>query len=61
MGGFFKQYAWLFDLLVILLCSFFLAKIVGVYLGKKLEVQRSIGMLKKVETEVAAREPLPLT
>ncbi len=61
MGGLFKQYAWLFDLIVILLCSFFLAKIVGVYLGRTLEVQRSIGVLKKVESKAAERETRPLT
>ncbi len=60
MGSFFKQYAWLFDLVAVLLCSFFLAKIVGVYLGRTLEVQRSIGVLKKTDTRVAARELKPL-
>lgn len=61
MGGFFKQYAWLFDILAILICSFFLAKIVGVYLGKSLEVQRSIGVLKTTEVKTATRELKPMS
>lgn len=61
MGGFFKQYAWLFDILAILICSFFMAKIVGVYLGKSLEVQRSIGVLKTTETKAAQRELKPIS
>ena len=36
MGGFFRQYGWIVDLVGILLCSFFTAKITGVYLGKAL-------------------------
>lgn len=61
MGGFFKQYAWLFDILAILVCSFFMAKIVGVYLGKSLEVQRSIGVLKTTETKAAKRDLKPMS
>lgn len=49
MSGFFKQYSWLVDLIAVLFCSFFLAKIVGVYLGQNLEVKRSIGVLKAPE------------
>lgn len=60
MGGFFKQYAWLFDLIAVLLASFFTAKIVAVYLSRTLEVQRSIGVLKKVDERMAAREVKPL-
>lgn len=60
MGGLFKQYAWLFDILAILICSFFLAKIVGVYLGKSLDVQRSIGVLKTTEAKTAERDLKPL-
>lgn len=48
MGGFFKQYVWIVDLVGILLCSFFLSKIVGVYLGSAFEVKRSVGVLKPV-------------
>jgi len=33
----------------VLFCSFFLAKIAGVYLGKTFELKRSIGVLKPVE------------
>lgn len=61
MGGFFKQYAWLFDILAILICSFFMAKIVGVYLGKSLEVQRSIGILKTTEAKTARRDLKPMS
>lgn len=61
MGGFFKQYAWLFDILAILICSFFMAKIVGVYLGKSLEVQRSIGVLKTTEAKTAERDLKPMS
>jgi general secretion pathway protein C len=61
MSGIFKQYAWLFDLIAILLCSFFLAKIVSVYLGKKFEVQRSIGVMEEAEVKTASREVKPLS
>jgi len=49
MGGIFKQYSWLVNLIAVLFCSFFLAKITGVYLGRALELKRSIGVLKTVE------------
>jgi len=49
MSSIFKQYSWLVDLVAVLFCSFFLAKITGVYLGKTLELKRSIGVLKAVE------------
>ena len=60
MGGIFKQYGWIFDLLVILICSFFTAKIVSVYLGKSLEVRRSIGIIKTADTEAVSAEEIPL-
>jgi general secretion pathway protein C len=56
MSGIFKQYLWIFDLLAVIICSFFVAKITGVYLGKTLEYKRSIGVLKPAETEAAVRE-----
>lgn len=49
MGGMFRQYLWIVDLVCILFCSLFLAKISSVYLGKALEVKRSIGVLKEPE------------
>jgi len=52
MGSIFKQYAWLVNLVAVLFCSFFLAKITGVYLGRTLELKRSIGVLKPVEKPV---------
>jgi len=45
MGGLIRQYSWVVDLVGILLCSFFLAKITGIYLGGALEIKRSIGIL----------------
>lgn len=56
MGGMFKQYAWVAHLVVILFCSYFAAKIVNVYVGKALEVRRSIGLLKKSEKIEPIRE-----
>lgn len=47
MGGIFRQYSWIFNLVAIFAASFFLAKIVGVYLGGKLEVTRSVGILSE--------------
>lgn len=49
MSSVFKQYSWLIDLVAVLFCSFFLAKIVGVYLGKTFEYKRSIAVLKPAE------------
>ncbi|PIU55657.1 MAG: hypothetical protein COS89_06830 [Deltaproteobacteria bacterium CG07_land_8_20_14_0_80_38_7] len=51
MSSLLKQYSWLFDLIAVLLCSFFLANIVGVYLGDVLEFKRSIAVLNKPELE----------
>ena len=56
MGGIFKQYSWVVDILGVLLCSFFLAKISSVYLGKALEVKRSIGVLATAEVSPISRE-----
>ncbi|MFH1875111.1 MAG: type II secretion system protein GspC [Pseudomonadota bacterium] len=49
MNAILKQYAWLIELLAVILCSFFLAKITGVYLGRSLEFKRSIAVLEKGE------------
>lgn len=54
MRSVFKQYSWVFEIVAVIFCSFFLAKIVGVYLGKALEMKRSIAVLKP--TEQAALE-----
>ncbi|MBT3182598.1 MAG: hypothetical protein HN337_08860 [Deltaproteobacteria bacterium] len=56
MGGIFKQYSWVVDILGVLFCSFFLAKISSVYLGKALEVKRSIGVLATAEVSPISRE-----
>lgn len=49
MRSVFKQYSWAFEIAAVIFCSFFLAKIVGVYLGKALEMKRSIAVLKPAE------------
>ncbi|MDO8527615.1 MAG: type II secretion system protein GspC [Deltaproteobacteria bacterium] len=51
MGGFLKQYLWVLDLVAILLCSFFGAKLTSVYLGTRIGVEPS--QLKQIETEMA--------
>lgn len=51
MWGIFKQYSWLMELLAVILCSYFLAKITGVYLGRTLEYKRSIAVLTKADKE----------
>jgi type II secretion system protein C len=57
MGGIIRQYSWVIDLVGILLCSFFLAKITGVYLGGALEIKRSIGILAPIaEAPLIERE-----
>lgn len=61
MGGFFRQYSWVIDLIGILLCSFLLAKIAGVYLGKALEVKRSVGVVKVAEVGPAERKPVDIS
>ncbi len=46
MAGGIRQYFWVIDLVGIFFVAFFLAKITGVYLGRALEVQRSMGLVK---------------
>ena len=46
MAGGIRQYSWAIDLFAILACAFFLAKVTSVYLGKAMEVQKSVGVLK---------------
>lgn len=60
MGGFFRQYSWVIDLVGILCCSLLLAKITGVYLGKALEVERSIGVLKVADAPPPERKQVSL-
>jgi len=45
MAGGIRQYSWAIDMFGILACAFFLAKVTSVYLGKSMEVQRSVGVL----------------
>lgn len=46
MGGGIRQYYWIIDLVGIFLCAFFLAKVTSVYVGKAMEVKRSVALLK---------------
>jgi len=46
MGGGIRQYYWVIDLVGIFFCAFFLAKVTSVYLGKAMEVKRSVAVLK---------------
>jgi type II secretion system protein C len=46
MRGGIRQYYWVIDLVGIFLCAFFLAKVTSVYLGKAMEVKRSVAVLK---------------
>lgn len=56
MAGLFRQYSWVVNLVGVLFCSFFLAKITSVYLGKVLEVKRSIGVLTTAEVSPIERQ-----
>jgi len=47
MGELLKQYLWIFNLVALLVASFFSAKIVGVYLAQKLELDRSIAIFSQ--------------
>jgi len=53
MTGGIRQYTWAIDLFGILVCAFFLAKVTGVYLGKAMEVPRSVGVLKTSDIAAA--------
>jgi general secretion pathway protein C len=55
MGGLLKQYLWIVNILVILFCSYFAARIVNVYVGKAMEVHRAIGVLKRAEKKAPIR------
>jgi type II secretion system protein C len=46
MRGGIRQYSWIIDLVGILFCAYFLAKVTSVYVGKALEVPRSIAVFK---------------
>ncbi len=56
MAGGVRQYYWIIDLVAIFFVAFFLAKVTGVYLGRALEVQRTVGLVKG---GAAAPAPLP--
>lgn len=46
MRGGVRQYSWIIDLVGIFFCALFLARITSVYVGKALEVPRSVGVVK---------------
>ncbi|PIR26383.1 MAG: hypothetical protein COX62_02250 [Deltaproteobacteria bacterium CG_4_10_14_0_2_um_filter_43_8] len=52
MGGLLRQYSWILNLLAIFLCSFFLAKIVGAYVGTVLQVKRSVAVFSSERSKV---------
>jgi len=60
MGGLFRQYAWIVDLVGVLFCSFLLAKITGVYVGRALEVKRSIGVLAPAEAQPSEKKQVDI-
>ena len=55
MGSFLKQYLWVLDLVTILLCAFFGAKLTNVYLGQLITVEKPV--TPAAETQMA--EALP--
>jgi len=59
MGGLLKQYMWIANIVVILFCSYFAAKIVNVYIGKALEVHTSVGVMKTSEKQAPIRKQEP--
>ncbi|MFH0800568.1 MAG: type II secretion system protein GspC [Pseudomonadota bacterium] len=58
MGGIIRQYSWIVDLVGILLCSFFLAKITGIYVGRGIEIKRSVGVLKPADIAPAEKKQI---
>ncbi len=61
MAGGIRQYSWAIDLFGVLVCAFFLAKVTGVYLGKAMEVPRSVGVLKTSDVAAADFKRYDLT
>lgn len=61
MGGVFRQYSWIIDLIGIFFCSLLLAKITGMYLGKAMEVDRSVGVLKAPQAPLEERRTVELS
>lgn len=59
MGGLLKQYMWIANVVVILFCSYFIAKITNVYVGKAIEVHRAIGVMKKSDKTEALKDKYP--
>lgn len=60
MGGGIRQYYWIIDLVGIFLCAFFLAKVTSVYLGKAMEVKRSVAVLKASDVALDAQTKISL-
>ncbi len=56
MGGLYRQYSWIIDIVGILFCAFFLAKISGTYIGKAIELKRSIAVMTTSSAMQADRQ-----
>lgn len=59
MEGVLKQWFWLVRILGIFLCAYFLAKISNVYVGRLLEVHRSIGVVAPPTNALATPQTRP--
>jgi len=59
MGALLKQYIWVLNILAVLFFSYFAAKITNVYLGRLLEVSRSIGVVKQGAASGDFLRPVP--
>ncbi|OGQ05191.1 MAG: hypothetical protein A2W61_05890 [Deltaproteobacteria bacterium RIFCSPLOWO2_01_44_7] len=59
MGGLLKQYLWVLDLVTILFCSFFAAKLTSVYLSRLIEVERPLAKLVVAESTTTAARTTP--
>ena len=59
MWSLIRQYMWVADILGIILCAYFLANLAGLYMESRLEVSKSLGVLKEGEIEVQPRQKAP--
>lgn len=59
MYGQLKQYLWIGNLVAILFCTYFLARIVNIYVGRALEVKKAIGVVKTEEAATDVLEARP--
>lgn len=56
MAGGARQYAWIIDLVAIFFSALLMAKVTSVYVGKALQVQRSVGVVKASEVAPSERK-----